>query len=215
MTKRNLRVCAKVLSVVAVVLAFLFPLVSDANADITAVANATSCSGTPPGGTICSNGSGGFAGTGGSPFSLTGLENGSFSLPAVIGTQTSPVYELNNDTGHSSFTIVFNGSLASNQFLTCQENGGFAGKSCSITGPGGTVGTGGQYGPPAQLPARITFTGIGAGDFDLTFSSFGNGASGAVTGVVPEPASMLLFGTGLVALGAKCRRRKSGNPVAA
>jgi hypothetical protein len=87
---------------------------------------------------------------------------------------------------------VFTGSLAPNQFLTCQENGGFAGGSCSITGPGGTVGTGGQYGPPAQLPATITFTGIGAGDFDLTFASFGNGASGAVTGA-PEGGSVALY----------------------
>jgi len=185
-----------------------------ASADIIGVANATGpCSSnglTNGGGTICSGNT--------TPFSLTALENGTESLQAVVGTQTAPVYLVDNDTGSNSFTLTFNGLLASNQFLTCQENGAFAGDSCKISGALGTVGTGAQYGPlkpPSTAvwnpDATITFTGVGAGDFDIAFASFGNGARGTLTGV-PEPSSLLLLATGLFGFCLACflqRRRRS------
>lgn len=182
-------------------------------ADNIAIANATVCSGTPPGGTICSNGSGGLQGTGGVPFSFTGIENGSIVLQVSIGTQTAPVYEVINDTGSTitSFSLLFNGVLPSNQFIDCQTNGGFSGAGCSITGPSGTVGKNGQYGPGGIFPATITFTGLNiapGATFDIVFSSFANGATGTVTGVpVPEPPTLLLLGSGL--LGVAFLRRRS------
>ena len=186
-----------------------------ASADNIAIANATVCSGTPPGGTICSNGSGGLQGTGGTPFSFTGIQNGTITLQAVIGTQTSPVYEVFNDTGSTitSFSLLFNGTLPLNQFIDCQTNGGFSGAGCSITGPSGTVGKNAQYGPGGKFPAVITFTGLNiapGATFDIVFSSFANGATGSVTGVsVPEPGTMLLLGSGLLGVGFLRRRPRA------
>lgn len=184
-----------------------------AQADNIAIANATACSGTPPGGTICSNGSGGLQGTGGVPFSLSGIENGSIVLQVSIGTQTAPVYEVINDTGVTvtSFAFVFTGNLPSNQFIDCQTNGGFSGAGCSISGPSGTVGKNAQYGPGGTFPATITFTGLNiapGATFDIVFSSFANGATGSVTGVpVPEPGTLLLLSISLVAIGALLRKQ--------
>lgn len=185
----------------------------DAHADNIAIANATACSGTPPGGTICSNGSGGLQGTGGVPFSLSGIVNGSIILQVSIGTQTAPVYEVINDTGVTvtSFAFVFTGNLPSNQFIDCQTNGGFSGAGCSISGPSGTVGKNAQYGPGGTFPATITFTGLNiapGATFDIVFSSFANGATGSVTGVpVAEPGTLLLLAISLVAIGAFLRKQ--------
>jgi len=182
-------------------------------ADNIAIANATACSGTVPGGTICTNGSGGLVGTGGTPFSLSGIQNGTIVLQAVIGTQTAPVYQVVNDTGSTvtSFSFVFTGTLPSNQFIDCQTNGGFSGANCSISGASGTVGKNAQYGPGGTFPATITFTGLNiapGSTFDVVFSSFANGASGSVTGTpVPEPSTLLLFVSGLLGIAVVIRKR--------
>jgi TonB family protein len=164
-----------------VLAAVVFVLAPCASAGIIGVANATGpCSSdglTNGGGTICSGNN--------TPYSLTALLNGTQLLRSDVGTQTAPVYLVNNDTGSTTFTLVFNGLLQSNQSVNCQENGGFAGKPCTVSGTLGTVGNSVKYGPPSangQLVANFTFTGVPAGTFDLTFASFSNGDSGTLTG---------------------------------
>jgi hypothetical protein len=169
-----------------VLVAVAFVVVPRASAGIVGVANATGpCSSdglTNGGGTICSGNS--------TPYSLTALENGTQVLQAVVGTQTAPVYLVNNDTGKTSFTLTFSGLLQSNQSVNCQENGGFAGRPCTVSGALGTVGNSVKYGPPSpngQLIANFTFTGVPAGNFDLTFASFSNGDSGTLSGISTLP----------------------------
>ena len=207
--------CWRLVPIALMVFAAAFVLVPYASADIIGVEAATGpCSSnglTNGGGTICSGNT--------TAFSLTALENGTQVLQAVVGTQTSPVYLVDNDTGSSTATLLFNGLLANNQFLNCQENGSFSNQPCTISGALGILlnpngGGGAQYGPPAGLvngqfwnpDATITFTDLptcgavaAACTFDISFQSFGNGASGTLTGV-PEPSSLLLLGIGLLSL---------------
>jgi hypothetical protein len=149
-------------------------------APVISVTSATDCSGMGPRETICA------APGGKTPISLTALLNGTVTLAAVRGFDTSPVYEINNDTGRTTFTLTFNGTLAYNQTPSCQATGAFGGNLCTIAGPLGTAVTGQSYGPPPGIMpgqfwnpnVEVTFSGIPAGNFDLTFTGFFDGDVG-------------------------------------
>jgi hypothetical protein len=191
-----------------------FGYAPSASADNIAIQNNTGCAAGISG--ICPGG-------GPTAFSVTDLNNGTETLvepgltpAATVGNSTVPTYILTNDTGSTTFTLNFSGTLANNAFLDCQENGAFAGQSCSITGSLGTVGTGVSYGPPSgqttpwNPDVTITFNGVPLGaTFDLTFSSFAH--AGTDTGSIvptPEPSTTLLLSFGLLAgLGLSCFRR--------
>ena len=118
------RLCALSRILMPIVAAFSFTLLLVPYASaitlidpIIGVANATGpCSSnglTTGGGTICAGNT--------AAFSLTALEHGTQKLQAVVGTQTSPVYLVNNDTGMSTFSLLFSGALAFNHSWTVRR----------------------------------------------------------------------------------------------
>jgi PEP-CTERM motif len=156
--------------------------------------------------------------------------------PLVIGTGglSSGLYVITNNTGSAinSISFTWSGMMAQNQFMSCQFGGGEPNTAaCTVTSSGGGSGSGttkyslcpGQPNcepiPPATGSTLIGatgtftwsgFTSVAAGsNFDISFSSWANGDTQTPT-VTPEPASMLLFGTGLLAVGGVLRRRLTG-----
>jgi hypothetical protein len=170
---------------IAVAASALF-LAPRASADTIGITDQTACGG----GTTCISGG---------AYLLSRLEDRTES----ISLASSAVYLLDNDTGIDSFSLPFSVNLAFNESLNCQENGGFSGSSCTISGALGTFT--GTYGPPAGLVsgvwnpgATITFNGLptcgaiaDACMFDLTVTP------GVRT---PEPSSLVLLVTGLVTI---------------
>jgi len=192
----------RVLGVFMALLVVVLVAAPFAAADIISLETFTNCSG--PTDPHCN---------GGQAFLLSSILSGATTLTAFFpGTTTQAFYLVKNDVGSplTSFSFVLSGpALPSNHFLTCQMNGGFAGDSCSISGPSGTVGTGAQYGPPGLLPATFTFSGFSIasnGLFNIKFASFGQNN---LTTPVPEPATLALLGAGLLGVAALKRRLHS------
>ena len=150
----------------------LVPSAFAATDTITITTATTTCS--PTGltdgsGTICAGNT--------TAFSLTALEAGTQSLSSVVGTQTSPVYLVVNDTTSSNLTLTYSGAAEAGASLKCNVGGTFSSALCSITGVQGAVTTGAAYGPPAAgwpstLVAQFGYTGVAVNaQFDIAFSS--------------------------------------------
>jgi hypothetical protein len=208
---------------VFVLVLFALPLISQAQAQVDPIITVQNtvqmCSGSSD--LICTNYS-----------AVNGQTN-----PLVIGTGglSTGLYVITNNTGGAinSISFTWSGMMAQNQFMSCQFGGTEPG-TCTVTSSGGGSGSGttkyslcpGQLNcesiPPANGNTLIGatgtftwsgFTSVAAGsNFDISFSAWTNGDTQTPT-VTPEPTSMLLFGTGLLAVGGVLRRRLTGIPA--
>ena len=130
-------------------------------------------------------------------------------IPFVLGMNTPPAIPIFSTTeGGETFTFTISSFDAG--FTTPGTSGCLVGQTClSITGFGTFTGTGTVNYTPT--PAQFQFTSqyvAGQPVGDDSFTSFSASTSATPPGV-PEPASLALFGTGLVALVGIARRKLS------
>ena len=209
------------------VLAFF--VVAGARADIIKIQSTQSCNvigldsspATAQGGVHCD--------TGNTAFSLTDILNGTIAL--YVGNSQTPSWNVVNDTGMAitSLTLFYSGALDSNADIDMQVSGTTIFTACvettaaSATFSDSHCGTGDIAPAPVDLPLEMTWSGTGVaneGTFNIGTASFAHGGAdaGCISGTAscspvtatPEPSSLALLGSGVLALAGVVRRRFKG-----
>ncbi|MDT7809872.1 MAG: motif [Acidobacteriota bacterium] len=139
-------------------------------------------------------------------FALSGNRPNNYTLVSSSNSNYSVAYDLNATAGSQNFVSSFD------LVLIDKTNG-------NPTFGGGSVNNGIAGGTSATFTITGDFTGLTADqiahDIFARFQNVNNGGSDVATNTgnpppasVPEPMTMLLFGTGLAGIAARARRRR-------